>query len=344
MARSPFVLADSGLERRPHPGARVRAIRVQTYGGPEQLRLEDVPVPVPGPGQALVRIEAAGINYIDIYHRTGLYPQPLPLTLGREGAGTVEAIGPGVTVVRPGDRVACETMQGAYAELALAPAERLVPLPERVSARLGAAALLQGMTAQYLVKATYPLRRGDTCLVHAAAGGMGLLLCQLASRVGARVIGTTSTEEKAALARDAGASEVILYTQEDFAPAVRRLTGGAGVQVVYDSVGRTTFLKSLECLAPRGMLVLYGQSSGPVAPFDPQLLNKGGSLFLTRPTLAHYTATREELLERAADVLGQVADDVLRVTIGLELPLEQAAEAHRRLESRATTGKVLLFP
>ena len=322
----------------------MRAIRVQTYGGPEQLRLEDVPVPVPGPGQALVRIEAAGINYIDIYHRTGLYPQPLPLTLGREGAGTVEAIGPGVTVVRPGDRVAGETMQGAYAELALAPAERLVPLPERVSARLGAAALLQGMTAQYLVKATYPLRRGDACLVHAAAGGMGLLLCQMASRIGARVIGTASTEEKAALARDAGASDVILYTQEDFAPAVRRLTGGAGVQVVYDSVGRTTFLKSFECLAPRGMLVLYGQSSGPVAPFDPQLLNKGGSLFLTRPTLAHYTATREELLERAADVLGQVADDVLRVTIGLELPLEQAAEAHRRLESRATTGKVLLTP
>ncbi|HYC33537.1 MAG TPA: quinone oxidoreductase [Gemmatimonadales bacterium] len=322
----------------------MRAIRVHAFGGVDQLRLEDVPVPVPGPGQALIRVEAAGINYIDVYHRTGLYPQPLPLTVGREAGGTVEAIGPGVTTVRPGDRVACETVQGAYAEFALAPAERLVPLPDRVSGRVGAAVMLQGLTAQYLTKATYPLRRGETCLVHAAAGGMGLLLCQMAGRIGARVIGTVSTEEKAALARDAGASEVILYTQEDFAAAVRRLTAGRGVQVVYDSVGRTTFLKSLESLAPRGMLVLYGQSSGPVGPFDPQILNKGGSLFLTRPTLAHYTATREELLERAADLLGQVADGVLRVRIGLELPLEQAAEAHRRLESRGTTGKVLLIP
>ncbi len=322
----------------------MRAIRVQSHGGPEVLRLEDVPVPSPGPGQVLIRVEAAGINFIDVYHRTGLYRQPLPTTLGREASGTVETVGEGVTTVRPGDRVASESVTGAYAEYALVPAGRLVPLPPRVTARLGAAVMLQGITAHYLVRSTYPLRRDDVCLVHAAAGGVGLLVCQMASRLGARVIGTVSTDEKAALAREAGASEVIFYTREEFAPAVRRLTGGAGVQVVYDSVGKTTFAGSLECLAPRGMLVLYGQSSGPVAPLDPQVLNQRGSLFLTRPSIAHYTATRAELLDRADELLRDVADGSLVVRIGREFPLEQAAEAHRELEGRRTAGKVLLLP
>ena len=322
----------------------MRAIRVHAAGGPEQLKLEDIAVPTPGPGQALIRVEAAGVNFVDVYHRTGLYPQPLPFTIGREAAGTVEAVGPGVSTVRQGDRVVTETATGAYAEYALVAAERLVPLPDRVTSRLAAAVMLQGLTAQYLVQATYALRREDVCLVHAAAGGVGLLLCQMASRIGARVIATVSTEAKAELAREAGATDVILYTREEFAPAVRRLTGGAGVQVVYDSVGRTTFLKDFDCLAPRGMLVLYGQSSGPVAPFDPQLLSQRGSLFLTRPTLAHYTAARSELLERAAEVLGEVADGRLRVRIGLELPLDRAVEAHQELEARRTTGKVLLLP
>lgn len=322
----------------------MRAIRIHAPGGPDALRVEDIPVPAPGPGQALIRVEAAGVNFIDVYHRTGLYRQNLPLTLGREAGGTVEAVGPGVTTVRQGDRVASETAIGAYAEYALVPADRLVPLPDRVSTRLAAAVMLQGLTAHYLVHTTYPLGHGDACLVHAAAGGVGLLLCQMASRKGARVIATVSTEEKAALAREAGAAEVILYTREEFVPAVRRLTGGAGVRVVYDSVGRTTFLGSLDCLAPRGMLVLYGQSSGPVEPFDPQLLAQRGSLFLTRPTLAHYTAARAELLERAGEVLGDVADGALQVRVGREFPLEQAADAHRELEGRRTTGKVLLVP
>ena len=322
----------------------MQAIRVHTFGGPEVLRLEDVPVPDPGPGQVLLRVEAAGVNFIDVYHRTGLYKQPLPLTLGREAGGTAERVGPGVTTIRPGDRVASDTAMGAYAEYVLVAAERLVPLPDTVPARLGAAVILQGLTAQYLVRSTYELGAKDTCLVHAAAGGVGLLLCQMASRLGARVIATVSTEEKAALAREAGASEVILYTHEDFVPAVRRLTGGGGVQVVYDSVGRTTFLKGLECLAPRGMMVLYGQSSGAVEPFDPQILNQRGSLFVTRPSIGHYTATRAELLERAADVLGRVADGSLKVRIGGEFPLADAAEAHRALEGRRTTGKLLLIP
>jgi NADPH2:quinone reductase len=322
----------------------VRAIRLQAPGGPEVLQLEDVPVPTPGPGQVLIQVEAAGLNYIDVYHRTGLYKQSFPLTLGREAGGTVEAVGPGVTTVRAGDRVASETVVGAYAEYALVAAERLVPLPGRVTAKLGAAVMLQGLTAHYLVHSTYPLERDDVCVVHAAAGGVGLLLCQMASRIGARVIGTVSTEAKAELAREAGAAEVILYTREEVAPAVRRLTGGAGVRVVYDSVGKTTFPGSLECLAPRGMLVLYGQSSGPVDPVDPQILSQRGSLYLTRPTLAHYTATRAELLERAGEVLGDVADGSLVVRIGAEFPLERAADAHRALEGRRTTGKVLILP
>ena len=322
----------------------MQAIRIHQFGGPEVLRLEDVPVPEPGPGEALIKVEATGINYVDVYHRTGLYPGQLPLTLGREAAGTVERIGAGVTTCRPGDRVVSEAVRGGYAQYALAAAERLVPVPDGVTSRQAAAALLQGMTAHYLAYATYRLAPGDTCLVHAAAGGTGLLLCQIASRIGARVIGTVSTEDKAALARQAGAHEVILYSKTDFLSEVRRLTGGAGVQVVYDSVGRTTFLRSLDCLARRGMLVLFGQSSGPVEPFDPQLLNAKGSLFLTRPTLAHYTATRAELLARAGEVLQWMAEGTLEVRIGHDFPLAEAAEAQRELEARRTTGKVLLIP
>ena len=269
---------------------------------------------------------------------------PTPFTPGGEAAGTVEAVGPGVTTVRPGDRVGSVTVLGAYAEYALAPAEGLVPLPDRVSSRQAAAVLLQGMTAHYLSTSTYPLKRGDTCLTHAAAGGTGLLLCQMAKRRGARVIGTVSTEEKAALARGAGADDVILYTRTDFDTETKRRTGGAGVNVVYDSVGRTTFTKGLDCLMRRGMMVLFGQSSGPVDPVNPQVLNQKGSLYLTRPTLVHYTATRAELLERAGEVLGWVADGSLQVHIGREFPLTQAVEAHRELESRRTTGKLLLIP
>jgi NADPH2:quinone reductase len=322
----------------------MNAIRVHQTGDAGVLRLETIADPTPGPGQALVRVEATGVNFIEIYQRTGLYKVQLPFTPGTEGAGTVEAVGPGVTTVRQGDRVASVNLLGSYAELALAPADRLVPLPDRVSTRQGAAVILQGITAQYLVTSTYQLQRGQTCLVHAAAGGVGLLLCQMARRIGARVIGTVSTEEKAALAREAGADEVILYTQTDFETEVKRLTGGAGLQVVYDSVGHTTFAKGLNCLARRGMMVLFGQSSGAVEPFDPQILNQKGSLFLTRPTIGHYTATRDELLKRSADVLGWLADGSLSVRIGDELPLARAADAHRDLVSRRTTGKVLLIP
>ena len=322
----------------------MKAIRIHEHGGPEALRLEEVPEPVPGPGQVLFRVEAAGVNFIEVYQRTGLYRVTLPATPGSEAAGTVAAVGPGVTEFHAGDAVASQNVLGAYAEYALAPAERVVRLPPGVTTRLGAAVMLQGMTAHYLACSTYPLGKGDACLIHAAAGGVGLLLTQIAKLRGARAIGTASVREKAALAKEAGAEDVILYTEEDFAAAVARLTRGAGVRVVYDSVGRTTFDKSLECLAPRGMMVLFGQSSGPVPPFDPQILNRRGSLFLTRPTLNHYVATRAELLERAGEVLGWVRDGKLRVRISRELPLSQAAEAHRQLEARATTGKVLLIP
>ncbi len=322
----------------------MKAIRVHQTGGTEVLLLEDVEVPSPGPGQALLRVEAIGVNFIEIYQRTGLYKVSPPFTPGTEAAGTVEAVGPGVTTVRAGDRVGSVGVLGAYAGYALAPADVLVPLPDAATTRQAAAVLLQGMTAHYLTTSTFPLGRGQTCLVHAAAGGVGLLLCQMAKRRGARVIGTVSTEEKAALAREAGADEVILYTQADFETETKRLTAGAGVHVIYDSVGRTTFAKGLNCIARRGMMVLFGQSSGPVDPIEPQVLNQKGSLFLTRPSLGHYTASRAELLERAGDVLHWLAEGSLRVRIGHEFPLADAAQAHRELEGRRTTGKVLLIP
>jgi len=322
----------------------MKAIRVHTPGGPEALRYEAIPEPVPGPGQVLVRIEAAGVNFIDVYQRNGLYKVQLPLTVGQEAAGVVTAVGSGVTDVKVGSRVAYSALLGAYAEYATVPADRVVALPDGVSSKQAAAVMLQGMTAHYLASTTYPLKPGDTCLVHAAAGGVGLLLCQIAKLRGARVFGTVSTREKAALARDAGADEVIRYTDQDFEAEVKRLTNGAGLQVIYDSVGKTTFDKGLNCLARRGMMVLYGQSSGPVGPFDPQVLSQKGSLFLTRPTVVHYIATRAELLARAGEVLGWLETGRLKVRIDREFPLAEAAEAHRQLESRKTTGKVLLIP
>src|SRR5438094_8493178 len=276
----------------------MKAVRIHAPGGPEVLKSEDVPEPQPKAGEAVVKVDAAGLNYIDVYYRSGQYKAELPVTLGLEAGGTVTAVGPNVTEVRVGDKVAYTGVAGAYAQDAAVPAQRLVVLPAGVSTRQGAAAMLQGMTAHYLACSTYPLKRGDTCLVHAAAGGVGLLLCQIAKSRGARVIGTVSTREKAALARDAGADDVILYTEQDFEVEVKRLAG-AGLQVVYDSVGKTTFEKGLNCLQPRGMMVLFGQSSGPVGPFDPQVLNQKGSLYLTRPTVANYIATRAELLARA---------------------------------------------
>jgi NADPH2:quinone reductase len=322
----------------------MRAIRVHGYGGPEVLTWEEQATPSPEAGQALVRLEAVGVNYIDIYHRTGLYKNPLPFTLGLEGAGVVEGVGAGVSEVRVGDRVASQGVQGSYATHALVPAARLVVLPAGLDARTGAAAMLQGMTAHYLVHATYPLKPGETALLHAAAGGVGLLLIQMAKRRGTRVLGTVSTPEKVRLAKEAGADEVIQYTTQDFETEVKRLTGGRGVQVVYDSVGKTTFEKSLNVLAPRGTLVLFGQASGPVPPVDLGILAGKGSLYVTRPTLGHYVATREELLRRAGDVLGWVQAGELTLRIEHTFPLARAAEAHRALEGRRTTGKVLLIP
>ncbi len=322
----------------------MKAIRVHSPGGPEALRYEDMPQPSPAAGQVLVKVDAAGVNYIDVYQRTGLYKVATPFTLGQEAAGVVRAVGPGVTDPKPGDRVAYTSILGAYAEYAVVPADRVVVLPDGVTTRQAAAAMLQGMTAQYLASTTYALKAGDTCLVHAAAGGVGLLLCQIASRRGARVIGTVSTREKAALARDAGARDVILYTEQDFEVEVKRLTNGVGLQVVYDSVGKTTFEKGLNCLIRRGMMVLYGQSSGPIGSFDPQVLSQKGSLFLTRPTLAHYIETRAELVARAGEVLSWIKSGALKLRIEHEFSLAEVAEAHRALEARKTTGKLLLIP
>ncbi len=324
----------------------MKAIRVHEYGGPDALKLEELPIPQPGPGQALVKIEAIGVNFIDVYHRTGLYPAPLPRLMGVEAAGIVEAVGSNATEVKVGDRVAYAftAAPGAYAEYTLVPSVRLVTVPTRVDTRTAAAAMLQGMTAHYLVHSTYPLKKGEDCLIHAAAGGVGLLLCQMAKQKGARVLGTVSTEDKAHLACEADADVAIRYTEQDFEAEVKRLTDGQGVQVVYDSVAKDTFEKSLNCLAPRGTLVLYGQSSGPVPPFDVNQLSAKGSLFLTRPTLAHYTRTREELLWRAHDVLNGISAGTLKLRIGATFPLAEAAEAHRQLEGRKTAGKVLLIP
>ena len=322
----------------------MKAIRVHECGGPEALRYEEIPQPEPGPGEARVRIEAAGLNFIDIYHRTGQYPVPTPFTPGVEGAGVVDAIGPGVSEVKPGDRVAYAMQRGSYAEYAVVPARLLVPIPAGISTQQAAAVMLQGMTAHYLAFSTYPLRAGDTALIHAAAGGVGLLLVQLAKRCRARVIGTVSTEEKARLAQEAGADEVIRYTEVDFEEEVKRLTAGRGVDVVYDSVGKTTFDKSLNCLRPRGYLVLYGQASGAVPPIDPQILNAKGSLFLTRPSLGHYIADRTELLQRAGDLFRWMQSGELQVRIDRTWPLAEAAEAHRYMEARQTKGKVLLIP
>jgi len=322
----------------------VKAIRVHSPGGPEALRYEDVPQPSPAAGDVLVKVEAAGVNYIDVYQRTGMYKVATPFTLGQEAAGVVTAVGPGVSDPKPGDRVAYTSILGAYAEYAVVPADRVVVLPDGVTTRQAAAAMVQGMTAHYLACTTYPLKAGDTCLVHAAAGGVGLLLCQIASRRGARVIGTVSTREKAALARDAGARDVILYTEQDFEAEAKRLTNGLGLQVVYDSVGKTTFEKGLNCLARRSMMVLYGQSCGPVGSFDPQVVNQKGSLLLTRPTIAHYIATRAEHIARAGEVLAWVNSGTLKLRIEHEFSLAEAAEAHRALEARKTTGKLLLIP
>jgi NADPH2:quinone reductase len=322
----------------------MKAIQVDRPGGPEVLELVEVSDPKPREGEALVEIEAAGVNFIDVYHRTGAYPLSYPLIPGQEGAGTVVKVGAGVTEVAPGDRVAFASATGSYAELASVPAAKLVRLPDGVTTKQAAAVMLQGMTAHYLSTSTYPLGPDDTCLIHAAAGGVGLLLCQMAKRRGARVFGTVSTDEKAQLARGAGADQTMHYSTEDFVAETRRLTGGEGVQVVYDGVGRDTFDKSLDCLAVRGTLVLFGQSSGAVGPIDPQVLNSKGSLYLTRPSIGHYTRTREELVQRASDILGRVASGELAVRIFRELPLAEATEAHRLLESRRTTGKLLLIP
>ena len=320
----------------------MKAIRVHEYGGVEVLKYEEVPMPEPGKGEARVKIQATGVNFIDVYQRSGLYKPPLPFTEGQEAAGVVDAVGPEVTEVKIGDRVGYTSAQGSYAEYAVVPAWRLVQVPSSVSAEQAAAVLLQGLTAHYLAYSTYPIQRGDTVLVHAAAGGLGLLLVQVAKLRGARVLGTVSTEEKARAAKQAGVDEVILYTQQDFEAEVKRLTDGKGVNAVYDSVGKTTFDKSLNCLKRRGILVLCGASSGAVPPFDPQTLNPKGSLFLTRPTLAHYTADRAELLGRANDLFQWMSTGKLSVKIDKTFPLAKVADAHSYLESRKVIGKLVL--
>jgi NADPH2:quinone reductase len=322
----------------------MKAIRVHAFGGPEALRFEDVPDPTPRAGEVVVKVEAAGLNFIDIYHRIGLYRMALPLTLGQEAGGVIAALGPDVTGWSVGDRVAYASVVGSDAEYQTVPAQRLVRLPAGVTTRQGAAVMLQGMTAHYLATSTYPLHPGDTCLIHAGAGGVGLLLTQVARLRGARVITTVSTADKAALSRNAGADAVIQYEEEDFETEVKRLTNGEGVQVVYDSVGQATFAKSLNCLAVRGMLVAFGQSSGPIGAIDPLVLSQKGSIFLTRPTLVHYSTRREELLQRATDLFEWIATGTLQVRMEFTFPLAAAADAHRALEARKTTGKVLLIP
>lgn len=321
----------------------MKEILVEQFGGPEVMHLHERETPAPGPGQVLVRQEAIGVNFIDVYRRTGLYNVPLPSVPGVEGAGTVEAAGQDVRGIRAGDRVAYVDGAGTYAETVLVPADRAVRLPARITFQQAAAAMLQGMTAHYLVHDTFAVQKGDAVLIHAAAGGVGLLLVQAARMRGARVIATVSTPEKAELARNAGADEIILYTEKDFLPEVKRITAGAGVKAVYDSVGVTTFLKGLDCLAPRGVMVLFGQSSGKVGPVEPGLLG-AKSLYLTRPTLGHYVADSASLQRRAGEVLRWVAGGKLKLRVGAAFPLAEAAEAHRQLQARTTTGKLLLIP
>jgi len=322
----------------------MKAIRVHENGGPDVLRYEDVTEPQPRNGEAFVRLAAAGINYIDVYRRTGMYPVPLPFIPGTEGAGTVTALGDGVTGFSVGDRVAYEGPLGAYAQVQAVPAAKLVKIPDGVATDVAAAVMLQGMTAHYLATSTYPLAPGMTCLVHAAAGGTGGLLVQIAKKRGARVIGAVGTQAKAEIARSAGADETIEYTTQNVVAEVKRLTDGRGVDVVYDSVGKTTFDESLDCLRPRGYMVLFGASSGAVPPFDPQILNRKGSLYLTRPTLGNYTATRQEMVGRATDLFAWIKAGELEVRIAHEYALKDAAEAHRALESRRLAGKILLVP
>jgi NADPH2:quinone reductase len=322
----------------------MKAIQISETGGPEVLKLVELPIPEPGPGQVLIRVEATGVNFIEIYFRKGIYKASFPLIPGSEAAGTIEELGPGVTGFKAGDAVASTSVMGSYAEYALVPAAQLVKVPAGLSMESAAAAMLQGMTAHYLAFSTFPLKSGDTAVVHAGAGGVGLLLTQIANRIGARVITTVSTAAKAELSREAGASDVILYTEQDFEAEVKRLTGGKGVDVVYDSVGKTTFDKSLNCLHPRGMMVLFGASSGPVPPFDLQQLNSKGSLFVTRPTLWHYIATRTELEWRSGEVLNWAAKGELKLRMENIYQLADVCQAHIDLEARNTTGKVLLEP
>jgi NADPH2:quinone reductase len=322
----------------------MKQIQISQYGGPEVMKLVDAPKPSPGQGQALVKVAASGVNFIDVYFRSGHYKADLPFTVGSEASGTVEAVGPSVTEVKAGDRVAYAMTRGSYSEYTLVPAAQLVTLPDHVDLKTAAAAMLQGMTAHYLTHSTFPLKPGDKALVHAAAGGAGLLIVQLAKMLGATVYGTAGTDAKAAMAKEAGADEAIVYTREDFAAEVKRFTDGRGVDVIYDSVGATTFLKGLDIIRPRGMMALFGQSSGPVQPIDPGILNPKGSLFLTRPSLAHYVQTREELLWRAGDVLGWIDSGKLKLKIDKTYALGDAAQAHRDLEARRTSGKLLLIP
>jgi NADPH:quinone reductase len=322
----------------------MKAIQVQKTGGPEVLTLVDVPVPKPKPNEAIVKIAASGVNFIDVYFREGRYPAPLPFVDGQEGAGTVTEVGSDVKTLKPGDHVAYSNVLGSYAEYAAVPAEKLVKVPSGISDEQAAAAMLQGMTAHYLVHSTYPLKKGETALIHAAAGGVGLLLVQMAKNIGARVIGTAGTEEKAQLAKDAGADEMIVYTKQDFEAETKRLTENKGVHVIYDGVGKSTFEQDLNLLRPRGYLVLFGGSSGAVPPFDPIKLAQKGSLFLARPSLMHYVLTREELEHRAGDVLGWIAAGKLKLRIAHKYKLEEAQQAHKDLEGRKTTGKILLIP
>ena len=322
----------------------MRAGRVHAHGGPETLTVHDVDTPEPGAGEARVRVEAAGVNFIDVYHRTGQYSLELPATIGMEGAGVVDAIGPDVRDVQPGDRVAYAMQMGSYAEYAIIEDWKLVPVPADIETQDAAALMLQGMTAHYLTHDTYPLGAGETALVYAPAGGVGQLLVQLGKRAGAHVIGVTSTPEKAEIAREIGADAVVLYPEQDIEVDVKRITDDEGVDVVYESVGRATFEQSLNCLKPRGYCALYGQASGAVEPLDPQVLNAKGSLFLTRPSLAHYAASRDEILRRASDLFEWVQGGQLRVRIDRTFPLKEAAEAHRYLEAGRSQGKLLLTP